>query len=74
LGSTSGLSLIALGSGGIKPCVASFVGDQFDQTNKHRTKGCSMRLLDHQFRRARVHFHRRAVDRAEAKLPPTLAR
>src|SRR4029077_13500097 len=33
-----GLSLIALGSGGIKPCVASFVGDQFDQTDKHRAK------------------------------------
>src|SRR5436853_7801332 len=35
LGFYVGLSLIALGSGGIKPCVASFVGDQFDQTNKH---------------------------------------
>ncbi len=34
----TGLGLIALGSGGIKPCVASFVGDQFDQTNKHRAK------------------------------------
>ena len=34
----AGLSLIALGSGGIKPCVAAFVGDQFDQTNKHRAK------------------------------------
>jgi len=33
-----GLFLIALGSGGIKPLVASFVGDQFDQTNKHRAK------------------------------------
>ena len=33
-----GLVLIALGSGGIKPCVAAFVGDQFDQTNKHRAK------------------------------------
>ena len=33
-----GLALIALGSGGIKPCVSSFVGDQFDQTNKHRAK------------------------------------
>jgi POT family proton-dependent oligopeptide transporter len=33
-----GLSLIAIGSGGIKPCVASFVGDQFDQSNKHRAK------------------------------------
>src|SRR5436853_4845450 len=33
-----GLSLIALGSGGIKPCVSAFVGDQFDQTNKHRAK------------------------------------
>jgi POT family proton-dependent oligopeptide transporter len=33
-----GLGLIALGSGGIKPCVSAFVGDQFDQTNKHRAK------------------------------------
>ena len=31
----TGLFLIALGSGGIKPLVASFMGDQFDQTNKH---------------------------------------
>ncbi|HZS16341.1 MAG TPA: oligopeptide:H+ symporter [Candidatus Udaeobacter sp.] len=38
LGFYMGLALIALGSGGIKPCVASFVGDQFDQTNKHRAK------------------------------------
>jgi proton-dependent oligopeptide transporter, POT family len=38
LGFYIGLGLIALGSGGIKPCVASFVGDQFDQTNKHRAK------------------------------------
>ena len=34
----AGLGLIAIGSGGIKPCVSSFVGDQFDQTNKHRAK------------------------------------
>jgi len=34
----TGLFLIALGSGGIKPLVVSFVGDQFDQTNKHRAK------------------------------------
>ncbi len=33
-----GLGLIALGSGGIKPLVASFVGDQFDQSNKHLAK------------------------------------
>ena len=33
-----GLLLIAIGSGGIKPLVASFVGDQFDQHNKHRAK------------------------------------
>ncbi len=33
-----GLGLIALGSGGIKPCVASFVGDQFTQSNKHLAK------------------------------------
>src|SRR3954454_24097290 len=38
LGFYVGLSLIALGSGGIKPCVSAFVGDQFDQTNKHRAK------------------------------------
>lgn len=34
----TGLLLIALGSGGIKPLVASFVGDQFDQKNKHLAK------------------------------------
>ncbi|MGV7211487.1 oligopeptide:H+ symporter [Oxalobacteraceae bacterium A2-2] len=34
-----GLFLIALGSGGIKPLVAAFMGDQFDQTNKNRAKG-----------------------------------
>lgn len=34
----AGLALIALGSGGIKPCVAAFVGDQFDQTNKKYAK------------------------------------
>jgi POT family proton-dependent oligopeptide transporter len=33
-----GFGLIAVGSGGIKPCVAAFVGDQFDETNKHRAK------------------------------------
>lgn len=30
-----GLSLIAIGSGGIKPCVSANVGDQFGKTNKH---------------------------------------
>lgn len=30
-----GLTLIALGSGGIKPSVASHVGDQFGQSNQH---------------------------------------
>jgi POT family proton-dependent oligopeptide transporter len=33
-----GLGLIALGAGGIKPCVSAFMGDQFDSTNKHRAK------------------------------------
>ncbi|RZA18226.1 MAG: MFS transporter [Proteobacteria bacterium] len=33
-----GLFLIALGSGGIKPCVSSFVGDQFDQSNKDKAR------------------------------------
>ncbi len=33
-----GLGLIAFGAGGIKPLVASFMGDQFDQSNKHRAK------------------------------------
>lgn len=33
-----GLMLIALGSGGIKPCVSAFVGDQFDSSNKHLAK------------------------------------
>ncbi len=35
LGLTLGLTLIALGSGGIKPCVSSNVGDQFGAENKH---------------------------------------
>jgi POT family proton-dependent oligopeptide transporter len=30
-----GLALIALGSGGIKPCVSAHVGDQFNETNQH---------------------------------------
>jgi len=34
----AGLFLIALGSGGIKPLVSAFVGDQFDQGNKHLAK------------------------------------
>lgn len=29
-----GLFLIALGSGAIKPCISTFVGDQFDKSNK----------------------------------------
>ncbi|WP_163996873.1 POT family MFS transporter [Pyxidicoccus caerfyrddinensis] len=35
LGFYFGLLLIAMGSGGIKPCVAAMVGDQFDESNKH---------------------------------------
>lgn len=30
-----GLALIAIGSGGIKPCVSANVGDQFGESNKH---------------------------------------
>jgi POT family proton-dependent oligopeptide transporter len=35
LGLTMGLGLIALGAGGIKPCVSANVGDQFGATNQH---------------------------------------
>ncbi|MGA2691615.1 MAG: POT family MFS transporter [Opitutaceae bacterium] len=35
LGLTLGLSLIAIGSGGIKPCVSANVGDQFGASNQH---------------------------------------
>jgi len=35
VGLAIGLGLIALGAGGIKPCVASHVGDQFGQRNEH---------------------------------------
>jgi POT family proton-dependent oligopeptide transporter len=38
IGFYTGLFLIALGSGGIKPLVSAFVGDQFDSSNKHRAK------------------------------------
>lgn len=34
-GLAAGLTLIAIGSGGIKPCVSAHVGDQFDNSNKH---------------------------------------
>lgn len=34
-GLTVGLTLIALGAGGIKPCVAAHVGDQFGTDNQH---------------------------------------
>lgn len=35
LGLSIGLTLIAMGSGGIKPCVSAHVGDQFTKANKH---------------------------------------
>ncbi|WP_203329001.1 POT family MFS transporter [Candidatus Laterigemmans baculatus] len=35
LGLAIGLSLIALGTGAIKPCVSAHVGDQFGSANKH---------------------------------------
>ncbi len=35
LGLALGLGLIALGSGGIKPCVAAHLGDQFGARNRH---------------------------------------
>jgi len=35
LGLAMGLSLIAIGSGGIKPCVSAHVGDQFGATNQY---------------------------------------
>lgn len=35
LGLSIGLTLIAIGSGGIKPCVSAHVGDQFEHKNKH---------------------------------------
>src|SRR5262249_39656087 len=33
-----GLGLIAVGSGGIKPCVSANVGDQFGKSNIHRVQ------------------------------------
>jgi POT family proton-dependent oligopeptide transporter len=35
LGLSIGLTLIAIGSGGIKPCVSAHVGDQFEEKNKN---------------------------------------
>lgn len=35
MGLTIGLGLIALGAGGIKPCVSANVGDQFGPSNQH---------------------------------------
>ncbi len=38
MGMYFGLGLIALGSGGIKPCVSAHVGDQFNEKNSHLVK------------------------------------
>lgn len=35
LGLATGLALISIGSGGIKPCVSAHVGDQFGKSNQH---------------------------------------
>jgi POT family proton-dependent oligopeptide transporter len=35
VGLSIGLTLIAIGAGGIKPCVSAHVGDQFEDKNKH---------------------------------------
>lgn len=35
MGFLVGCSLIAVGAGGIKPCVSAHVGDQFNETNSH---------------------------------------
>lgn len=35
MGLLTGLSLVALGAGGIKPCVSANVGDQFGKDNQH---------------------------------------
>ncbi len=35
LGLSIGLTLIAIGAGGIKPCVSAHVGDQFGKNNQH---------------------------------------
>lgn len=35
VGLSIGLTLIAIGSGGIKPCVSAHVGDQFGPSNRH---------------------------------------
>lgn len=35
LGLSLGLTLIAIGAGGIKPCVSAHVGDQFGESNQH---------------------------------------
>jgi POT family proton-dependent oligopeptide transporter len=39
LGLAVGLGLIALGAGGIKPCVSAHLGDQFGQRNGHLLSG-----------------------------------
>jgi POT family proton-dependent oligopeptide transporter len=40
LGLYLGLSLVALGSGAIKPCVSANLGDQFGKTNEHLMAKC----------------------------------
>ena len=61
-GCSSGLAFIAMGAGGIKPCVSAHVGDQFGTKNQHLvSKVFSLVLLLDQRGRGREHAaHARA--------------
>lgn len=50
IGLSIGLTLIAIGSGGIKPCVSAHVGDQFQQKNKHLIEKIFIFLSFNKFR------------------------
>jgi hypothetical protein len=71
-----GLGLIAVGSGGIKPCVSAHVGDQFGRGNWHKLEQDLQRLLfHHQLRLGLRHHHHpahpgRARRRPRHRHPP----
>ena len=74
LGLTCGLSLIAIGSGGIKPCVSAHVGDQFSKINSTLDNEHSdiFKAIDHLYSVCDKHWKTedKMYNEGKLKMPP----